>query len=287
MLNNIEDKVTLANGVTMPRLGLGVWQAAPEDTINAVKTAIETGYLLIDTAKAYGNEAEVGEGIKAGLAATGKKREDLFITTKLANADQGYESTLANFQASLDRLQLDYLDLYLIHWPVAGKWAETWRAFEKLYNDGKVRAIGVCNFTEATMQSLIAQSEIKPMVNQIEYHPLLQQPELKQYLDDQGIQAEAWSPLGGTGGNLMSNSIIGDIALKHHKSPAQVLIRWDLQNGYVTIPKSVHPEYIRANADVFDFELDSDDLQQLTTLDQHLRTSYWLTSFDWYTGDEQ
>ncbi len=139
------------------------------------------------------------------------------------------------------------------------------------------------------MQSLIAQSEIKPMVNQIEYHPpLLQQPELKQYLDAQGIQAEAWSPpLGGTGGNLMQNPIIGDIALKHHKSPAQVLIRWDLQNSYVTIPKSVHPEYIQANADVFDFELDSDDLCQLKALDQHLRTSYWLTTFDWYTGNEQ
>lgn len=287
MLNSIEDTVTLANGVQMPRLGLGVWQAAPEDTINAVSTAIQDGYLLIDTAKAYGNEAEVGEGIKAGLAATGKRREDLFITTKLANADQGYESTLANFQASLDRLQLDYLDLYLIHWPVAGKWAETWRAFEKLYNDGKVRAIGVCNFTEATMQSLIAQSEIKPMVDQIEYHPLLQQPELKKYLDEQGIQAEAWSPLGGTGGNLMQNDTIKQIADKHHKSPAQILIRWDLQNGYVTIPKSVHPEYIKANADVFDFALDEDDLAQLKAMDKHFRTSYWLTTFNWYTGTEK
>ena len=284
MLNSINDTVTLSNGVKMPQLGLGVWQAEPADTVNAVKSAIEDGYLLIDTAKAYGNEAEVGEGIKAGLAATGKKRSDLFITTKLANADQGYESTLENFQASLDRLQLDYLDLYLIHWPVAGKWAETWRAFEKLYNDGKVRAIGVCNFTEATMKSLIAQSEIKPMVNQIEYHPLLQQPELKQYLDSEGIQAEAWSPLGGTGGNLMQNPVVNAIADKHHKSPAQVLIRWDLQTGYVTIPKSVHPEYIKANADVFDFELDEDDLNQLKGLDQNLRTSYWLTSFDWYVG---
>ncbi|WP_353989894.1 aldo/keto reductase [Pediococcus argentinicus] len=271
----------------MPKLGLGVWQAEPKDTVTAVKTAIESGYILIDTAKAYGNETEVGEGIKAGLEATGKKRSDLFITTKLANEDQGYESTLKNFDESLKRLQLDYLDLYLIHWPVAGKWAETWRAFEKLYKDGKVRAIGVCNFTEATMKSLMAQSEIKPMVNQVEFHPLLQQPDLQDFLKAEQIQPEAWSPLGGTGGHLMQNETIQKIAEKHHKSSAQILIRFDLQSDFITIPKSVHPKYIQQNADVFDFKLDQDDLTEIHNMDEHHRTSYWLNSFDWYTGTEK
>ncbi|GEK29440.1 aldo/keto reductase [Furfurilactobacillus siliginis] len=287
IITGINDTVKLANGVLMPRFGLGVWQAAPEVTATAVSTAIQAGYPMIDAAKAYGNEIQVGEGIKQGLAATGKKRSDLFVTTKLANEDQGYESTLKNFDASLQRLGLDYLDLYLIHWPVAGKWAETWRAFEDLYKAGKVRAIGVCNFSMATMQSLIAQSEIAPMVDQVEFHPWLQQPELKKYLAETGIQQEAWSPLGGTGGSLMKEPVIQAIANKHGKSAAQILIRWDLENGLVTIPKSVHPEYIRQNADVFDFSLDEDDMKQLAAMNQNKRTSYWLTSFDWYFGDEK
>ncbi len=286
-ISGINDTTTLSNGVEMPRLGLGVWQAEPKDAVNAVSSAIQMGYPMIDTAKAYGNEQQVGEGIKQGLAAAGKKREDLFVTTKLANSDQGYESTLTNFDASLKRLGLDYVDLYLIHWPVAGKWAETWRAFEKIYQDGKARAIGVCNFSEQTMKSLIALSDITPMVDQVEFHPWLQQPSLKKYLADTGIQQEAWSPLGGTGGSLMQEPVIQAIAKKHGKSAAQVLIRWDLQNGLVTIPKSVHPEYIKQNANVYDFSLDDDDMKQLAAMEQNKRTSYWLTSFDWYFGDEK
>lgn len=283
----LTDTVTLANGVAMPRFGLGVWQAEPAAAAQAVKTAIEANYPMIDTAKAYGNEAAVGTGIQAGLKATGKKRSDLFVTTKLANPDQGYQSTLDNFEASLKRLQLDYLDLYLIHWPVSGKWAETWRAFETLYQAGKVRAIGVCNFSQATMTSLIRQSSIKPMVDQVEYHPWLQQPELKAYLKTAGIQQEAWSPLGGTGGHLRDEPVLQAIAQKHQRSVAQILLRWDLQTDVITIPKSVHPAYIRENAQIFDFALDATDLAQIKALDQHKRTSYWLSSFDWYTGTEK
>jgi diketogulonate reductase-like aldo/keto reductase len=283
----LTDTVTLANGVKMPRFGLGVWQAEPADAERAVKTAIEVNYPMIDTAKAYGNEAAVGAGIQAGLKAAGKKRSDLFVTTKLANPDQGYQSTLDNFDESLKRLQLDYLDLYLIHWPVSGKWAETWRAFETLYQAGKVRAIGVCNFSQATMTSLIRQSHIKPMVDQVEYHPWLQQPELQAYLKAEGIQQEAWSPLGGTGGHLREEPVLQAIAQKHQRSVAQILLRWDLQTDVITIPKSVHPEYIRENAQIFDFELDQTDLAQIKALDQHKRTSFWLSSFDWYTGTEK
>lgn len=282
MISGLTDTVTLANGVEMPKLGLGVWHDSPEDTPKAIMAALKAGYLMIDASKAYGNEAQVGAGIQAGLKAVGKKREDIFIATKLENEDNGYEQTLTSFAESLKRLQTDYVDLYLIHWPVPGKWAETWRAMEKIYRDGQARAIGVCNFNKPTMQSLISQCEIKPMVDQVEFHPWLQQTDLKAWLAQEGIQQEAWSPLGGTGGHLMQDPVIQEIAKKHGKSAAQILIRWDLQNGVVTIPKSVHPEYIQQNAQVFDFELDGDDMLKLSNLERGKRTSFWLDSFDWY-----
>lgn len=272
--------VTLNNGVEMPKLGLGVWKASQEDAEESVRTAIENGYILIDTAKAYGNEEAVRKGIEAGLKATGKKREDLFITTKLANEDQGYDSALENFEGSLERLGIDYLDLYLIHWPVTGKYKESWKALEKLYAEKKVRAIGVCNFDIETMEDLLTDAKVVPAVDQVELHPLLQQPELREYLADKGIHLEAWSPLGG--GQVLGNKNLAKIAARYNKSVAQLIIRWGLQLGFTTIPKSVHEERIIENADVFDFEISEADLKEIEKLDENYRSSFWVTSFDWY-----
>ena len=266
MPTSLKDTTILHNGVKMPWLGLGVFKVTEgEEVIQSVKAAIRNGYISIDTAAIYGNEEGVGQAIKE----SGVPREELFITSKVWNSDQGYETTLKAFETSLNKLGLDYLDLYLIHWPGKDKYKETWKALEKLYKDGRVRAIGVSNFQIHHLEDLISSAEIKPLVNQVEYHPHLTQKELQAFCKKEGIQLEAWSPL--KQGQLLNEQILVDIAHKYNKSVAQVILRWDLQHGVVTIPKSIKEHRIIENADVFDFELTSEDMEKIDALNQDSR----------------
>lgn len=261
MPKQLSDATVLNNDVRMPWFGLGVWKAAEGgDVERAVRTAIEVGYRSIDTAAVYGNEAGVGQAIRD----SGAKREDLFITTKVWNANQGYETTLQAFEESRGKLGLDYIDLYLIHWPVQGKYKETWKALEKLYRDGSVRAIGVSNFHVHHLEDLLKDSEIVPAVNQVEFHPRLTQQPLRDFCRKNGIQLEAWSPL--MQGQLLDNPVLIEIGEKYGKSPAQTVLRWDVQSGVVTIPKSVTPERIAQNADIFDFELTAEEIKRIDAL---------------------
>lgn len=270
MAKNLQDTITLANGVKIPWLGLGVFKVKEgSEVVDAVRTAIKYGYRSIDTAAIYGNEEGVGQGIKEGLQETGIAREDLFVTSKVWNADQGYDSTLEAYQTSLKKLDLDYLDLYLIHWPVKGKYKDTWRALERIYHEGRVRAIGVSNFHVHHLKDVFQDSTIKPMINQVEFHPRLIQKELRAFCKEQGIQFEAWSPL--MQGRLLDNPTLQGIADKYGKSIAQVIIRWDLQNDVVTIPKSIKEHRIIENSNVFDFELTKEDLEQIDALNQNQR----------------
>ncbi|WP_019004631.1 aldo/keto reductase [Cohnella laeviribosi] len=265
MIVSIQDYAVLNNGVKMPRLGLGVWKVTdPGDVERAIHAAVQTGYRSIDTASFYKNEAEVGQAIRS----CGVPREELFITTKIWNEDQGYDKTLAAFEESRKRLGLDVVDLLLIHWPGKDKYIDTWRAFEKLYREGFVRAIGVSNFQIHHLDKLIEASEIVPAVNQVEFHPLLTQKELLAYTKEKGIQLEAWSPL--MQGNL-DQPVLKEIAAKYGKTPAQVVLRWDLQHGVVTIPKSITPSRIAENADIFDFELTAEDMDRIDSLNRNHR----------------
>ncbi|NWQ39583.1 aldo/keto reductase [Bacillus sp. EB106-08-02-XG196] len=270
MTNNLQATTTLSNGVKMPWFGLGIFKVeeGPE-LVNAVKFAIKHGYRSIDTAAIYGNEEGVGQAIHEAMKEYGIKREELFITSKVWNADLGYESTIEAYETSLRKLGLDYLDLYLIHWPVEGKYKEAWRALETLYKDGNVNAIGVSNFQVHHLQDLMKDAEIKPMVNQVEYHPRLTQQEVKTFCDNNGIQFEAWSPL--MQGQLFENPLLKELANKYNKTVAQVILRWDLQNGVVTIPKSTKERRIMENAAIFDFELSTEDLNRISDLDENLR----------------
>jgi methylglyoxal/glyoxal reductase len=266
MPNSLQDTTTLHNGVKMPWFGLGVFKVQEgSEVIESVKAAIKNGYKSIDTAAIYKNEEGVGQAIKE----SGVPREELFITTKVWNSDQGYESTLQAFETSLEKLGLDYLDLYLIHWPGKNKYKETWKALEKLYKDGRVRAIGVSNFKVHHLQDLISDAVIKPMVNQVEYHPHLTQKDLLEYCQSEGIQLEAWSPL--KQGELLSDPTIMELAEKHQKSAAQIILRWDLQNKVVTIPKSIKEQRIIENANVFDFELSLEDMAKIDALNKDER----------------
>lgn len=250
----------------MPWFGLGVFKVENgSEATESVKAAIKNGYRSIDTAAVYKNEEGVGIGIKE----SGVAREELFITSKVWNEDQGYDTTLAAFEKSLERLQLDYLDLYLIHWPGKDKYKDTWRALEKLYKDGKIRAIGVSNFQVHHLEELLKDAEIKPMVNQVEFHPRLTQKELRDYCKKQGIQLEAWSPL--MQGQLLDNDVLTQIAEKYNKSVAQVILRWDLQHEVVTIPKSIKEHRIIENADIFDFELSQEDMDKIDALNKDER----------------
>ena len=269
MPTTIKDTVTLHNGVKMPWLGLGVFKVQEgEEVIQSVKAAIRNGYISIDTAAIYRNEEGVGQAIRE----SGVPREELFITTKLWNIEQGYESTLKAFDESMEKLGLDYLDLYLIHWPGNDKdrIKETWKAFEKLYNDGRVRAIGVSNFLVHHLEDLIASAEIKPMVNQVEFHPHLTLEDLREYCKKEQIQLEAWSPL--KRGELLDNPVLKEIAEKHNKSVAQVILRWDLQHGVVTIPKSIKEHRIIENSQVFDFELSPEEMDRIDQLNEDSRS---------------
>ncbi|PFO02604.1 aldo/keto reductase [Bacillus sp. AFS076308] len=276
MLTNLKDTTTLHNGVKMPWFGLGVFKVKEgEEVVESVKAAIQNGYVSIDTAAIYGNEGGVGQAIKE----SGVPRENLFITTKLWNSEQGYESTLKAFETSLNKLGLDYLDLYLIHWPGKDKYKETWRAFEKLYKEGRVRAIGVSNFQTHHLEDLISSAEIKPMVNQVEYHPHLTQKELHAFCKQEGIQLEAWSPL--KQGQLLTDPVLEDIAHKYNKSVAQVILRWDLQNEVVTIPKSIKEHRIIENANVFDFQLSQEDMERIDSLNQDSRAGSHPDKMSW------
>ncbi len=263
---DLSASVRLNNGVEMPWLGLGVFQSVPgKETEQAVRWALEIGYRHVDTAAFYDNEQDVGRALKdSGLA-----RETVFVTTKVWNADQGYEGTLKAFDRSRQKLSLDVVDLYLIHWPVKGKIRETWRALEKLYSQGKARAIGVSNFLVHHLQELGQASAVKPAVNQVEFHPFLVQKELLDYEASQGIRPEAWAPLIRTRG--FGNPVIAGLAAKYSRTPAQIILRWDHQLGVVTIPKSVHRERIEENSRIFDFALEQADVEKLTALDQGAR----------------
>lgn len=266
MIKHISDQTVLNNGVKMPWLGLGVWKVEEgNEVITSVKSAIAAGYRSIDTAAAYGNEEGVGQAIRE----CGVPREELFITTKLWNKNQGYESTLKAFDESMKKLGLDYLDLYLIHWPVKDKYRDTWRAFNKLYEGGKVKAIGVSNFQIHHLNDILEDGDVVPAVNQVEYHPRLTQKPLLDFCKKQGIQLEAWSPL--MQGKLLDQPELMKIAEKHQKSVTQIILRWDLQNGVVTIPKSVKEHRIIENADIFDFELTTEDMASIDRLNEDQR----------------
>ncbi|MBT2716142.1 aldo/keto reductase [Bacillus sp. ISL-57] len=279
MVKNLQDTTTLHNGVEMPWFGLGVFKVeeGPE-LVNAVKVAIKHGYRSIDTAAIYENEEGVGQGIREGLKEAGISREDLFVTSKVWNADLGYESAIAAYEESLKKLGLEYLDLYLIHWPVEGKYKEAWRALETLYKEGKVKAIGVSNFQIHHLKDLMEDAEVKPMVNQVECHPRLTQKEIQAFCKEQGIQLEAWSPL--MQGELLDNDVLQAIATKHGKSVAQVILRWDLQNGIVTIPKSTKEHRIVENSTVFDFELTAEEMNEIDGLNQNHRVGPDPDNFD-------
>ncbi|MGI5253430.1 aldo/keto reductase [Actinacidiphila glaucinigra] len=262
-MSNVPD-ITLNNGVTMPQLGFGVWQVPDDEAATAVATALEAGYRSIDTAALYRNEQGTGRAI----AASGIPREELFVTTKLWNTDQGHDNALRAFDASLGKLGLDYVDLYLIHWPAParGLYLETWRALEKIHADGRARAIGVSNFPVAQLRHLLDEGGVAPALNQVELHPHLPQTELRAFHAGHGIATEAWSPLG-QGRGLLDEPALAAVAAKHGRTPAQVVLRWHLQIGNVVIPKSVTPSRIRENIDVFGFELDGEDLAAIDALD--------------------
>jgi 2,5-diketo-D-gluconate reductase A len=255
--------VTLHDGVEIPQLGFGVFQVPPEDTQKAVEEALEVGYRHIDTAAAYRNERGVG----AAIAASGIPRGEIFVTTKLWNSQQGYESTLSAFGKSLDRLGLDQVDLYLIHWPVPteGRALDTWRAFERIHEEGGARTIGVSNFRVEDLEMLEREAATQPTVNQIELHPHFQQAELRAWHGEHCVATEAWSPL--AQGELLANETIAAVAARHGKTPAQAILRWHLELGNVVIPKSVTPERIKENFELFDFELTGEDQKDIAALD--------------------
>ncbi|MBC2002572.1 aldo/keto reductase [Listeria booriae] len=262
----VTDTKKFHNGQEIPLVGLGVWKMRDEkEAIEAIQVAIESGYRAIDTAKVYENEEYVGQAIRE----TGIAREALTITSKLWNADHGYDETLRAFDTTLKKLQLDYLDLYLIHWPVLA-YKDSWRAMERLYNEGLIKSIGVSNFHQHHLENLFTTANEKPVIDQIEIHPLLSQKPLKAYLESQDIVHEAWSPLA-QGGELLTNQTLQRIADKYNITIPQVILRWHLNNGSVIIPKSVTPERIRANIDLFGFDLVASDMAEIDALNKDER----------------
>lgn len=255
--------ITLNDGARIPQVGLGVWQTPNDEAAPAVKAALDAGYRHVDTAAVYENEEGVGEGIRQ----SGLSRSDIFLTTKLWNNDQGYEQTLKAFEASLKRLGTDYVDLYLIHWPSAhrGLFVDTWKALVKLKEEGRAKSIGVSNFYPEHIEKIVAETSVTPVINQIELHPDFQQRETRAFHEKHKIATQSWSPLGQ--GKLLGHPVIAEIAQKLGRTPAQVIIRWHIDNGLVVIPKSVTPSRIVENFKVFDFQLSPEDLQKLNGLD--------------------
>jgi len=269
MQTTVEPVANLNNGVMIPRLGLGVYQSPPgQVTQKAVEYALKIGYRHIDTARIYNNESDVGSALRN----SGIRREDVFITTKLWNSDQGYETALKACDASLKRLGLKYLDLYLIHWPVPEVRNQSWKALVQLLKDGKARAIGVSNYTIHHLTELLEQSVTVPMVNQVEFSPFLYQKQLLEHCEKNRIQLEAYSPL--TQGEKLNHPRIQQISKKYNKTPAQVFIRWSLQHNLVTIPKSIREERIKENSQVFDYNLTTEDMRALDSLDENFRNSW-------------
>ncbi|GAA3411481.1 aldo/keto reductase [Paenibacillus hodogayensis] len=279
MTQHLQSKIALHNGVEMPWFGLGVFKVEEgAELVDAIRSAVRFGYRSIDTAAIYGNEGSVGQGIRQALEENGLSREELFVTSKLWNADLGYDAALAAFELSLTKLGLDYLDLYLIHWPVAGKYKEAWEALEKLYNDGRVKAIGVSNFQVHHLKDLMDGAEIKPMINQVEFHPRLTQKELLAYTREQHIRLEAWSPL--MQGQLLNEPTLQAIGSRYGKSVAQVILRWDLQHEVITIPKSTKEQRIAENATIFDFELTPAEMDAIDALNLNQRVGPDPDNFD-------
>ncbi len=265
-MQRLTEATVLHNGVRMPWLGLGVLYLSEGGPVeNAVRWALDCGYRHLDTASIYGNESGVGRAIKQ----SGVSREEIFVTSKVWNRDQGYEQTLAAFEASLERLDMDYVDLYLVHWPVTGLYKETWRALETIYESGRARAIGVSNFLVHHLQDLLSSARIVPMVNQVEFHPYLQQPDLQAFCRQRHIQLEAWRPL--MKGKVLEIPEIIALAEKYGKNPVQMTLRWMIQRGVVTIPKSANKARICSNADIFDFDIADEDLAGIDSLDRHER----------------
>ncbi len=270
------DFATLKNGVKMPKLGFGVFQTPDgNQTEDAVKWALEAGYRHIDTAMIYGNEGSVGKAIEE----SGVPREEIFLTTKLWNEDIRRDNTIQAFEESLKRLRTDYLDLYLIHWPADG-FEKAWAEMEKIYDSGRVKAIGVSNFQPRHLETLETISSLKPAVNQIESNPYFNNQEVIDYCSERGISVTVWSPLGGTGGSILDDPVLNELSEKYKKSPAQVVIRWHLQRGVVVIPKSLHQNRISANFDVFDFELSNGDLERINLLNRNIRSGADPDQFD-------
>lgn len=279
MNTNLQPKITLNNGVKIPQLGLGVWKTPLDETRAMVKTALANGYVLIDTAKQYGNESGVGAGIQDAITAGIVNREQIFLTTKIFNGDQGdYDRVRRGFEGQLKDLQTDHVDLLLEHWPVNGKFNETWQAMEAILKDGQARAIGVCNFDNGRMINLIDHATVLPAINQIEFNPGILQRPIVEFCQQQGIQLEAWSPLGN--GKLLQNERIQEIAQRHGKTTAQVELRWSLQHGFVVIPKTTHEQRMQENADIFDFTLSTNEMLMIDALDQQ-KHAIWYDKFKW------
>ncbi|WP_281281045.1 aldo/keto reductase [Actinocorallia herbida] len=260
--------VALNNGVTMPRLGFGVWQVGDDEAVTAVGLALDAGYRSIDTASAYGNERGVGRAVRAADL----PRDEVFVTTKLWNADHGHDAALKAFDTSLAKLDLEYVDLYLVHWPMPARddYVDTWRALERIAGEGRARAVGVSNFAVPHLERLAAETGLVPAVNQIELHPYFTQPELRAHHAAHGIATEAWSPLG-QGRGLLDDPVLGRIAAAHDRSPAQVVLRWHLQSGNIAIPKSVTPSRIKENHALSDFTLTLEDMDSIDALDRDTR----------------
>lgn len=278
MIKSLDDRVALNNQTKIPGFGLGVFQIPNDETAEVVKTAIKNGYRLFDTAQIYENEEGTGIGIKEGLKEAGLKREDIFVTSKVWNNHLTYDQTKQAFQASLKKLDLDYLDLYLIHWPGDNAFKESWQALEDLYEEGKVKAIGVSNFQIHHLQALAEFSKVDPVLNQIELHPKLAQKELRDYCKNVGIAVQAWSPL--MQGQILDDPTITEIAKKHNKSVAQVILRWDIQQDILLVVKSSHEKRLISNAQIFDFELDDADMAAINELDESLRVGPDPDQFD-------
>ena len=278
MINSLNDRVTLNNGTKIPGLGLGVFQIPNQDTAEVVANGIKEGYRLIDTAQVYGNEEGTGEGIRQGLAATGLKREDLFVTSKVWNNHLTYDETIAAANDSLDKLGLDYLDLYLIHWPGDNSFKDSYLALEQLYKDGKIKAIGVSNFQIHHLEELAEYATVTPVLDQVESHPKLSQNELRDYAAKHDIKIQAWSPL--MQGKILKNATLQTIADKYNKSVAQVVLRWDIQRDVLLAVKSVHPERMQSNADVFDFALEQSDMDKINEMNEDLRVGPNPDEFD-------